>query len=131
MYPMKQKRVLLVDEDESYLNFLREKFLERNYEIAGEANNCEQAIELYHSEKPDLTLLDFNMLSIEGTQTLQEIFIQDSETVILMLNGKGDILTMQLCLDIGAYHYIRKDHPLETIFSVIEESLNKFVGMES
>jgi DNA-binding NtrC family response regulator len=131
MSQIKQKRVLLVDDDEHYIRFLKEQLLARDYEIVGEAKDCEQAMKLFKSEKPDLILLDFNMLSNKGTQILQEILIQDSMAMVLMLSGKGDIATMQICLDMGAYRYIRKDYPLETIFSVIEESLNKFAGMES
>jgi len=131
MNQIEQKRVLLVDDNEHYTKFLKGQLLARNYEIVGEAKDCEQAIELFKSEKPDLTLLDFDMLSVNGTQVLQEILIQDSDALVIMLSGRRDIATMQLCLDKGAYHYIRKDYPVDTIFSVIDESLKNFAGLES
>ena len=131
MNQMKNMRVLLVDDNEHYLRFIKRHLLARNYKIVGEAKNCEQAIELFKSEKPDLTLLDFDMLSINGIQNLQEILIQDSDAVVVMLSGKGDIATMQNCLDIGAYHFMRKDYPIETIFSVIEESMKRFAETEN
>jgi len=126
-----KKRILLVDNNEHYVKFIREQLLARDYEIIGEAKDGEQAVTLCASEKPDLTLLDFDILSKHGTQVLQEILTLNPDGIIIMLSGKGDIATMQLCLDLGAYHYIRKDYPMDTIFSVIEESANNFTSVGS
>ena len=131
MNQIEQKRVLLVDDNEHYTKFLKGQLPARDYEIVGAAKDCEQALKLFKSEKPDLTLLDFDMLSVNGTRILQEILIEDSDALVIMLSGRGYIATMQLCLDKGAYHYIRKDYPVDTIFSVIDESLKNFAGLES
>jgi len=132
MSPIKKKRILLVDDNEHYVKFIREQLLARNYEVVGEATDGEQAVTLCASEKPDLTLLDFDILSKHGTQVLQEILALNPDGIIIMLSGRGDVATMQLCLDLGAYHYIRKDYPLDTIFSVIEDASNNLtiVGSE-
>ena len=124
MSQIKKKRILLVDDSEHYVKFIKEELLARNYEVVGEAKDGEQAIKLCASEKPDLTLLDFDILSKHGTQVLQEILALNPNGIIIMLSGRGDVATMQLCLDLGAYHYIRKDYPIDTIFSVIEDSSN-------
>jgi DNA-binding NarL/FixJ family response regulator len=126
-----KKRVLLVDANEHYVKFIREQLLARDYEIVGEAKDGEQAVTLCASEKPDLTLLDFDILSKHGTQVVQEILALNPDGIIIMLSGRGDVATMQLCLDLGAYHYIRKDYPLDTIFSVIEESSNNLTSVGS
>lgn len=126
-----KKRVLLVDANEHYVRFIREQLLSRDYEIVGEAKDGEQALTLCASEKPDLTLLDFDILSKHGTQVVQEILALNPDGIIIMLSGRGDVATMQLCLDLGAYHYIRKDYPMDTILSVIEESSNNFTSVGS
>ena len=126
-----KKRVLLVDDNEHYVKFIREQLLARDYEVVGEAKDAEQAVTLCASEKPDLTLLDFDILSKHGTQVVQEILTLNPNGIIIMLSGRGDVATMQLCLDLGAYHYIRKDYPMDTIFSVIEESSNNFTSVGS
>lgn len=117
-----KKRVLLVDTNKHYIKFIGEQLLAQNYEIVGEAIDGEQAIKLCTSEKPDLTLLDFDILTKCGTQVLQDILALNPDGIVIMLSGKGDVATMKLCLDLGAYHYIRKDYPMDTIISVIEES---------
>ena len=126
-----KKRILLVDNNEHYVRFIREQLLSRDYEVVGEAKDGEQALKLCASEKPDLTLLDFDILSKHGTQIVQEILALNPDGIIIMLSGRGDVATMQLCLDLGAYHYIRKDYPMDTILSVIEESSNNFTSVES
>jgi two-component system chemotaxis response regulator CheY len=124
-----KKRVLLVDNNTHYLKFIREQLLARDYEVVGEANDGEQAVALFASENPDLTLLDFDILNKYGTQVIKEILALNPDGIIIMLSGKGDVATMQLCLDLGAYHYIRKDYPLDTILSVIEESSNSLTSI--
>jgi len=131
MSQIHNKRVLLIDDSKHFIKFLKGQLLARNYEIVGEAKDCQQAINLFQTEKPDLTLLDFEMLSANGIEILQKIIAQDPDAVIIMLGGRGDIATMQLCLDQGAYYYIRKDYPIETILSVIEESCKETAGMGS
>lgn len=131
MNQTKNKRVLLVDDNEHFAKLIKEELLARNYEIIGEAKDGERAIELFDSEKPDLTFLDFDILSKSGTGVLQKILAQNPDGVIIMLSGKGDVATMQLCLDMGAYHYIRKDYPMDTIFSVIGGSLNNLIPIGS
>lgn len=121
----KKTRVLLVDDNDQYITYLKRSLLTRNYEIVGEANDGEQALELFKSLKPDLTLLDFEMPGIDGSEALEDILTLNPDAMVIMVTGREDIATMNLCIDKGAIHYIRKDYPPETIFSVIEKSLVK------
>ena len=125
MAKKKSIRVLIVDDSEQFTMFLRRNLLSRNYEIVGEAEDGEQAINLFKSEKPDLTLLDFEMPTTTGDEVLEEILNLNPDARVIMVTGRDDIATMNLCIEKGAFHYIRKDYPPETIFSVIEESLAK------
>ncbi|MCH7624069.1 MAG: response regulator [Nitrospinae bacterium] len=125
MAKKKSIRVLIVDDSEQFTMFLRRNLLSRNYEIVGEAEDGEQAINLFKSEKPDLTLLDFEMPTTTGDEVLEEILNLNPDARVIMITGRDDIATMNLCIEKGAFHYIRKDYPPETIFSVIEESLAK------
>lgn len=121
----KNLRVLLVEDSEEYRMFLRRNLLTRNFEIVGEAGDGEQGVKLFQSEKPDLTLLDFEMPIADGSEVLDEIKTINPDAVVIMLTGREDMETMELCIDKGASHYIRKEYPLELIFSVIDESLAK------
>jgi two-component system chemotaxis response regulator CheY len=121
----KSIRVLLVDDNAQYIRFLKRNLLAQNYEIAGEAENGEQAIQLFKSEKPDLTLLDFEMPTTNGSEVMEKILSLNPDARVIMVTGREDMATMKLCIDKGAVHYIRKDYPPETIFSVIQESIDK------
>ncbi len=121
----KNIRILLVDDHEQYIMFLKRSLLARNYEIVGEAEDGEQAIELFKSEKPDLTLLDYEMPGTDGSEVLEELLTLSPDAMMIMVTGREDIETMSLCIEKGASHYIRKDYPPETILSVIEESLER------
>lgn len=131
MSPKKKKRVLIIDDDKHFIRYFESHLHAWNYEIVGEAQDSQYAIKLFQSNKPDLILLDFEMLSKTGMKILEEILPRNPEAIVLMLRGRGDAETMQFCLDEGIYHYIRKDDSLKTIFSVIEESLKNFSAIGS
>ncbi|MDR6225428.1 ANTAR domain-containing response regulator [Desmospora profundinema] len=58
---------ILLAEDESILRMdLREMLLEACYEIAGEAGNGDQAVELAHIKRPDLVIMDIKMPGMNG-----------------------------------------------------------------
>ena len=73
------KRLLIVDDDKIYTRIIKRHLLARNYEVVGEAEDGEQAMKLFKSEKPDLTLIDFEMLNVNGTRILQEVITHDPE----------------------------------------------------
>ncbi len=125
MTKSKSTRILLVDDSEQYRVFLKRNLLAGNFEIVGEAEDGEQGILLFKSEKPDLTLLDFEMPAKNGGEVLDEIISMNPDAVVIMLSGVEDNKIMKLCIEKGASHFIHKDSPPETIISAIEESFEK------
>ncbi|MEM7658443.1 MAG: response regulator [Bacteroidota bacterium] len=58
---MNKVRILIV-EDEVLISDMISRYLRKNgYEIAGQAISYEEAIDLYHQERPDLVLLDIRL----------------------------------------------------------------------
>ena len=64
---MAKKRVLLVDDNSAVRSLVRQLFeLEPDYEIAGEAENGQDAVEKAENLKPDLIILDLSMPVMTG-----------------------------------------------------------------
>jgi len=62
-----KKRVLLVDDNSAVRSLVRQLFeLEPDYEIAGEAENGQDAVEKAENLKPDLIILDLSMPVMTG-----------------------------------------------------------------
>ena len=62
-------RVVLVDDNESILNALREYLtLHQGIEVAGTTNSARNAIDLIEYLQPDLVITDLNMPEISGLE---------------------------------------------------------------
>ena len=67
------KNILICD-DAAFMRMMIKDILTKNgYEIAGEAENGQKAVEKYNETKPDLVLMDITMPEMDGIQALKKI----------------------------------------------------------
>ncbi|MFP4050429.1 MAG: response regulator [Thermoplasmata archaeon] len=66
------KRILVVDDEEIMRRFLKE-VLGMKYDICGEAENGEKAVEKVEELDPDLVLLDIQMPEMDGYEAFTQI----------------------------------------------------------
>ena len=66
-------KILIVD-DAAFMRMMIKDILTKNgYNIAGEAENGQIAVEKYMETKPDLVMMDITMPEKDGIQALKEI----------------------------------------------------------
>ena len=97
--------------------------LDEDFELAGEATNGEEGVELTHKLKPDLVLLDLNMRGIDGISVLKELKASRHESVVIMLtvsNSEDDIVAALRC---GADGYLLKDMEPEEILIKLRRAI--------
>ena len=71
------KQVLIVD-DASFMRMMIKDILTKNgYEVVGEAENGNKALEKYKELKPDLVLMDITMPEVDGISALKNIRKED------------------------------------------------------
>jgi two-component system, NarL family, response regulator len=82
---------------------------EKDMIIVGEASNGREAIEMFRTKRPDVTLMDLQMPDLNGIDTIAIIRQQHPEARIIVLTTyEGDILARR-ALKAGATGYILKD----------------------
>ncbi len=114
------KRVLIVD-DGAFMRILIRGMLERNgYEIAGEAENGEDAVEKYQELKPDLVTMDITMPVKDGIAALQEIIALDGEASVLMVSAMGQEQNVKQALLSGAKGFVTKPFDESGFIAVLE-----------
>lgn len=114
-------RVVLVD-DEVHIRYLVRSIIRgEGYEVVAEANNGEDAIEMYRKHRPDLILMDINLPLKTGDEVLSVILKEFPDAKVVMLTMVADVDTVKRCLEIGAVDYILKNNPVEEIRRMLRE----------
>ncbi len=117
------KRVLIVD-DASFMRMMVKEILTKNgYEVAGEAENGQKAVEKYTELSPDLVIMDITMPEVDGIEAVKLIKAQDPDAKIVMCSAMGQQAMVIEAIQAGAKDFIVKpfqaDRVLEAVKKVI------------
>lgn len=118
-------RVLLVDDNDMTRTLLRGILVADGYELAGEANNGEQGLEMALRLKPDVICLDIQMPKADGLSILKQLREQTPDSAVVMVTGSTDRETVQAAVSGGAAGYIVKPFNSARVLGTIELALGK------
>lgn len=123
-WKMERLKILVVD-DESRMRKLVKDFLSRsNYEVL-EAENGEQAVDLFFDVKDiALIILDVMMPKMDGWQVCREIR-RNSKVPIIMLTAKSDEKDELLGFELGVDEYISKPFSPKILVARVEAILRR------
>jgi len=126
---MKQFRVLVVDDEERILNFLKSKLKVSGYEVLTASNGVE-ALEQVQAQEPDLVVLDVMMPKMDGFETLKELRTFSSVPVII-LSAKGANADKVKGLALGADDYLAKPFSPDELVARIEAVRRRLASAEN
>lgn len=115
---MKQFRILVVDDEERILNFLRSKLRASGYEVLTAGNGLE-ALEQAQAQEPDLIVLDLLMPKMDGFETLKELR-SFSAVPVIILSARGTDVDRIKGLGLGADDYLPKPFNPDELVARIE-----------
>ncbi len=116
-------KVLVVD-DAAFMRMMVKEILSKNgYEIVGEAENGQKAIEKYKELSPDLVIMDITMPEVDGIEAVKQIKAADPDAKIVMCSAMGQQAMVIEAIQAGARDFIVKpfqaDRVLEAVKKVI------------
>jgi len=114
----KGNKILIVDDEETVREFLKDFFESRGYP-ALVADSGERAIEIVKSEKPEMILLDVNMPGMDGVLTLKKIREIDADVGVVMASGLDDEEIVKETTAHGAYAYVLKPFDIKYLELVV------------
>ncbi|HEY3997432.1 MAG TPA: response regulator transcription factor [Candidatus Xenobia bacterium] len=106
MLPEEQPRILVVDDEESILDFVELGLTNQGYQVA-RARDGRSALRQFDAFQPNGVVLDIMLPDLDGIQVCQRLRAL-SNVPILMLTAKGDLDDKVLGLDSGADDYLPK-----------------------
>jgi len=118
------KKILVVD-DVEITTKLAQKWLERHGFIVVCAYDGLEALELAHSENPDLILLDVMLPHLDGFEVCKQLKAEDQfkKVPILMFTAKGLSRDVERGQEVGADEYIIKPFQGKALVATIRKHL--------
>lgn len=124
---MKKGKILVVDDESRMRKLVRDFLVRSDYEVV-EAENGEQAIDLFFTDKDiELIILDVMMPKTDGWQVCREIR-QHSQVPIIMLTAKGDERDELLGFELGVDEYITKPFSPKILVARVGAVLKRVLG---
>src|SRR5262252_8147995 len=117
---------VVIAEDEALIRLdLKEMLEEEGYEIAGQASDGEQAVELASSLRPDLMILDVKMPVLDGISAAEQIAARHLAPVVI-LTAFSQRELVERARDAGAMAYLVKPFTKADLVPAIEIAVSRF-----
>src|SRR5690606_14604043 len=121
-------RILIVDDEKSVRETLREMLEYENYEVI-DAENATKALDLLSSQSFDVILCDIKMPGMDGMELLEKI-LENYDIPVIMISGHGTIETAVDAIKKGAFDFIIKPFDLNRLLISIRNALDRSNLME-
>lgn len=95
--------------------------LSGEFEIAGEAGNGQEAVELVRDLKPDVIVLDVAMPILNGIEATRQIKLLAPDCKVLVLSAHSDDEYVERLLSLGASGYLVKQNSGQVLVHAIRE----------
>lgn len=126
---MEKLKILVVDDESRMRKLVKDFLVRKNYDVI-EAENGEQAVDLFFSKKDiALVILDVMMPKLDGWQVCREIR-QYSGVPIIMLTAKSDEKDELLGFELGVDEYISKPFSPKILVARVEAVLRRTTTSE-
>jgi len=119
---MSKIRVLITDDHAMFRQGVRTLLAaEPDLEIAGEARDAAEAVNLSRQNRPDVVLMDIGMTGMSSFEATRVIRKERPETRVVFLSMYDDDEYLAECVSIGASSYILKESPADQLLTAIRE----------
>jgi len=116
---MANKTVLIVDDDLSLCDNLKDILQDKGYEPFF-AGTCHDGLKMTRERRAKVALLDLKLPDGQGTTLLSDIKAINPDCICIIMTAYADLDSAVAALEKAAYHYLQKPvHPLE-LFRILE-----------
>jgi len=117
-------KIMIVDDSPFSRTLIAETLTDGGYEVVGEADSLEAALETYAATKPDIVTMDIAMPENDGFEVSRALLRQDPKAKIILSSSMKDEETEMEAKRIGVCGYVQKPVEAETLYEVIRKVLS-------
>lgn len=123
---MEKKKILVAEDDLSYLNVCVDVFKDEGFEVIT-AKNGEEGLKMALSEHPDLILADIAMPVMDGLTMLKKLREDEwgKYVDVILLTNLDDTGKIAEAAEKGAFDYlVKKDWSMEELVKKVKKRMN-------
>lgn len=115
-------RQVLITDDTAFMRMTLRNILEKNgYEVVGEAEDGQVAVDRYTELRPDLVTMDVTMPKMDGITAIKKIMEIDPQAKIIVCSAMGQKALVIEALNAGARDFIVKPFQAERIINAVQK----------
>lgn len=114
-------RILVVDDEETICNLLRDCLSEEGYEVSI-TQNAEDGLSQIRNSPFDLIITDLKMPGIDGIEFIRQIRGFDADYMVIVITAYPTFETVRDALRLGAYDYATKPVNLEELSFMVKKA---------
>lgn len=124
-------RFLVVDDTSFMRKMTADCLLQFGYEVAGEASNGKEAIQLYEELRPDAVLMDLTMPEMSGLDAIKAIIAVNPNAVVLICSASNQKDLILEAMEAGAKGYLLKPFNPNRLQEVIRKYAEPFLSLQT
>ncbi|HON77110.1 MAG TPA: response regulator [Spirochaetota bacterium] len=116
-------RGLIVDDSKFMRRVLSDTLVEGGHEVIAEADNGDDALEIYKTKKPDFVTMDITIFGKDGIEAVQEIKKIDPGSKIIVVSALSEKTLKLNDKNLNADAYLTKPFEKADLLSLLEKLL--------
>ena len=117
------QKILLIEDDNSIFDLIKEKFLHWSFEVIGPIN-FQEMLPTFLEEKPQLVIIDIQLPAYDGFHWCREIR-RHSKVPIIFLSSRDHPMDMIMAMQMGADDFVQKPFNMEVLLAKIQAILRR------
>ena len=120
----KKPNILFTDDEKTFRNIMAKELTRMGYNVT----SCDSGAETLKNMQErdfDVVILDMNMPTMNGIETLKRLKEMESTTEVIVLTGQGSIESAVQAIKLGAYDYLTKPCQLAELNALLQRALEK------
>ena len=116
--------ILLIDDSSLFIHRIKKLLNEQYDNLSIAAAGCfEEGLQMFNRKTPDLIFLDINLPDRSGIDLLICFRKMNSQVKIVMLSNNDPNEYLEICMRLGADHYLDKSSGYDMITGITDEAV--------
>jgi len=118
----KDKKILVVDDDESLRRVIEYNLSEEGYDVIA-CDNGLNALAIFKKEEIDLVITDLQMPDMGGIELIKQVRALSPNALVIVITAFGTVDTAVESMKLGAFEYITKPFNREELKIIVKKAL--------